>query len=127
MDRNVNMITGLAADAEDLRKSSQLLFFWFREERGPFYRYSLKEVTFKSWIRWLIVQEIVCLIGFQSFHSVNVFLIGNSQFYTGALNVKGVEFVLKNSGFMAGKVPSVIGYSWSNNITGKQTWFYSFE
>lgn len=53
----------------------------------------------------------MCLIGFQSFHSVNVFLIGNSQFYTGALNVKGVEFVLKNSGFMAGKVPSVIGYS----------------
>lgn len=36
MDRNVNMITGLAAEAEDLSKSLQLLFFWFREERGPF-------------------------------------------------------------------------------------------
>lgn len=31
MDRNVNVITGLAAEAEDLSKSLQLLFFWFRE------------------------------------------------------------------------------------------------
>lgn len=47
VDRNVNMITGLAAEAEDLSKSLQLLF-WFREERGPLNWYSLKEVIFKS-------------------------------------------------------------------------------
>lgn len=31
LDRNVNMITALAAETEVLNKSLQLLFFWFRE------------------------------------------------------------------------------------------------
>lgn len=47
VDRNVNMITELADEAEDLSKSLQLLF-WFREEREPLNWYSLKEVIFKS-------------------------------------------------------------------------------
>ena len=46
MDRNVNMITRLAAEAEDLSKPLQLLVFWYRQERGPFNWYSLKEEIF---------------------------------------------------------------------------------
>lgn len=51
MDRSVNIITGLAAD--NLSKSLQLLFFWFRQERGPLNWYSLKEVIFLKLIKRL--------------------------------------------------------------------------
>lgn len=49
MDRNVNVITGLAAEAEDLSKSLQLLFFWFREG----------DLLFgTTWRKWLFKRQI---------------------------------------------------------------------